>query len=202
MDSLIYKEIAFDSPEEVFVAMWLDELQHVGYVKEWKRATDPINITKGLKLPYIKITKLKTKTKTEKKFHTFLRPSEYTADFSVKWTIYGWIKFVNDPNNPYDKNKIFFTRLSDVAMLIEVKPSFDQYNMERLFVLNQKFIWDKYKVFVNLVEPIELFKKTFMPAEAAPYFRYKIVPKKAQATGKKKGDWKMDWIPKTLKQFL
>jgi hypothetical protein len=74
--------------------------------------------------------------------------------------------------------------------------------MEREFKVKQKFIWHYLQIFVNLVEPIELFKKTFLPSEAAPYFKYKKVPKKAQAKGKKVGDYKFDWKPKTITEFL
>lgn len=203
--TLVYEGQKFDSDEEVFVAMWLEELKQAGYVKRWSRATEAINMTSGLKIPYTKITELKTKTKHEKKELTLLRPSEYTYDFEVTWAFKGIETFLygiyNEAPTLNPKERLFFT--SDFnKTLLEVKPHFDQNNMERLFVLNQKFLWDKHKIFVNLVEPIELFRKTFIPLAAAPFFQYKVVPKKAAAKGKVKGDWKFDFKPIFLKQFL
>ena len=208
LTNLMYKGVHFDSDEEVFFAMWAEELKQAGILHEWKRNTDEINITSGLKIPYTKITKLKTKTKVEDKEFTLLRPSVYTMDFllyKLSHDAYATKIFGQIPPplyaQPFNKDAPLFCDANQVVY-VEVKPSFDQQNMERLFVLNQKFIWDKYKIFVNLVEPVELFKKTFLPAEAAPYFRYKIVPKKAQAKGKVKGDFKFDWTPRTINEFL
>lgn len=102
----------------------------------------------------------------------------------------------------YDKAGQGTCLTKQIIFTFEVKPDFDWQNMQRLFVNNQKFIWQSKQIFVNLVEPIELFKNTFLPAEAAPYFRYKVLSKKALLKGKRKGDFKFDWIPKTIKQFL
>jgi hypothetical protein len=200
---IVWKGILFDSDEEMFFAMWLEELKEVGYVRQWKRAVDSISLTDGLKISYIKVTKLKTKTKHEEKEFTVLRPSEYTTDFDVTFTPEGIMRLVNyiTPAGSFEITRPFFSN-ERLRGLFEIKPGFDQNNMERLFKNNQKFIWDKYKIFVNLVEPIELFKKTFLPSEAAPYFKYKVVPKKAKAKGKVKGDFKFDWKPKTIKEFL
>lgn len=46
---------------------------------------------------------------------------------------------------------------------IEVKPSFDQNNMTRLAVLNQKWVFEKFGLFINIVIPEKLFAKTFTP---------------------------------------
>jgi len=214
---IIWKGVLFDSNEEMFFAMWLQELKTYGYVTEWKKNQESIDITKGTKLYYIKYTQLKTKLKKEEKAFTLLRPSEYTCDFEILWTLEGMNKFLfqisenqretvtkhiekrGGITNPTEA--LFFSAEYNTTF-VEVKPDFDQNNMERAFVLNQKFIWDKYKIFVNLIEPVELFKKTFLPLAVVPYFQYKVVPKKAQLKGKIKGSWKMDWIPKTITEYL
>lgn len=201
--TLVYKGVKFDSDEEVFVAMWLQELQDAGLVKSWSKVTKAFPMTSGLKLKYERTTILKTKTKVEHKEHTLLRPSEYTPDFEVLFSINGWLRFNSGIYNDIDPKKLFFTRGAWMQpVYLEVKPSFDQNNMERLFKLNQKFLWDKEQIFVNLVEPLALFEKTFLPLAATDYFKYKVVTKKIIAKGKKKGDWKLDFIPKTLKEYL
>jgi hypothetical protein len=203
--TLVFNGVKFDSDEEVYIAMWLQELQDAGFVKKWSRASESINMTSGLKIPYTKITQLKTKTKEERREFILLRPSEYTYDFEVTWTHAGVSAFLfgifNESPTLNPKDRLFYTTAFNVTLL-EVKPSFDQNNMERLFVLNQKFLYDKHKIFVNMVEPVALFEKTFLPLAAAPYFKYQVSTKKMAAKGKQKGDWKLDFTPKRLKQFL
>ena len=206
LTNLMYKNVHFDSDEEVFFAMWAEELKQVGLIYAWTKNIHELTITEGLKIDYIKTTKLKTKIKTEQKVFTLLRPSVYTTDFVLRpclTTKHIRKIFQSIASNPkvFDKNAPLFCDQNWLTY-VEVKPSFDQQNMERLFVNNQKFIWDKYKMFVNLVEPVELFKKTFLPSEAAPYFRYKVISKKAAAKGKVKGDFKFDWTPRTINEFL
>lgn len=200
--TLVYNGIKFDSDEEVFVAMWLQELQDAGFVKRWSRTEVAFPMTQGLKRNWVKETQLKTKLKQELKTDTLLRPSEYTPDFIVNFSAEGIERFVGilEPATEYKTGKLFYKNTPGV--IIEVKPSFDQNNMERLFKLNQKFLWDKEKIFVNLVEPVALFEKTFIPLAAIPYFQYKVITKKLIAKGKKKGDWKLNFIPKTLKEYL
>jgi hypothetical protein len=65
---------------------------------------------------------------------------------------------------------------------------FDQNNMERLFKVNQKWMWQKHGIFVNLIKPQELFQKTFTPAE---YLR--------TPTGKPR---KLNFKPRNLFDFL
>lgn len=199
---LIHSGVKYDSTEEVYFAMWLEELMEAGYVYRFQKTLIPMPLTDGLKFSYEKVTKLKTKTKIEKKEHTLLRPSEYTPDFQVIFTDKGRDLFVSEIFINQDKDKLFYYTGNIRHVFFEIKPAFDQQNMERLFRNNQKFIWDKHQIFVNLVEPIELFRKTFLPLQAADDFKYKVVPKKALLKGKKKGDWKMDWTPKTLKEFV
>ncbi len=71
---------------------------------------------------------------------------------------------------------------------IEIKPMFDQNNMERLFKVNQKWMWQKHGIFVNLIKPQELFQRTFTPKE------YLVTP-----TGKPR---KLNWKPKSIFDFL
>lgn len=200
--TLIYRGVKFDSDEEVYVAMWLQELKEAGFVKDWMKCVTPIQLTNGLKLKYVKNTQLKTKLKVENKEHTLLKPSEYTPDFEINWTYDGWKQFISGIYNDFDKDKLFFNRNYVASTFLEVKPEFDQNNMERAFRMNQKFVWDKHQIFVNLVEPVSLFKKTFIPLAATPYFKYKVSTKKMLAKGKTKGDWKFDFEPKTLNEFL
>lgn len=213
--NLMFKEIHFDSDEEVFMAMWLEELKEKGYIACWKKIIEPIPLTKRYKIEYTKSTQLKTKIKKEKKEFTLLRPSEYTPDFEIHWTRTGFEKFLynliahklSTDRREYeqlitDPHKALFFSKEYNETLVEIKPAFDMQNMERGFVHKQKYLWDKLQIFVNLVEPVELFRKTFLPLLAASYFKYKKSPTGKNKGKKGPGDWKMDWIPKTINEYL
>lgn len=205
VDKLIYRNQIFDSLGEVQFAKWLDELKAAGYVEKWKKCKDEdsILLTNGLKLPYTKITKLKTKIKEETKYLTLLRPSVYTPDFEVWFTPKGYNNFVQDITEPLAlKGMFYYNSYIENSVLFEVKPSFDENNMERLFVNNQKFLWQTKAIFVNLVEPVELFKKTFMPEAVRSDFILKKTVSKGKNKGKKPGEWKIDFEPKTFNQFI
>lgn len=202
--SLVYKNIKFDSDEEVYVAMWLEELRRNGIVESWERTTEPWQLTHGLKIKYVETKILKTKIKRTTKEKVILRPSEYTPDFKIVFsrkTENNILFPIHTQNDVFNPNAIFYTD-NYPCMFLEVKPSFDQNNMERLFVNNQKFIWRNIQLFVNLTEPMSLFKKTFLPREAETYFKYKKSPTGKNKGKKGPGDWKMDWVPKTLKEYL
>jgi hypothetical protein len=209
LTNLKYQEVFFDSDEEVFFAMWLEELKTHGYVVQWNKLYHPIILTKGLKVPYKKLTQLKTKLKVEDKEKHLLKPSEYTPDFRVYFSEKAYDSIASFIEvGDFNPTALFYAendgeqRKEIVMHTVEVKPHFDQNNMERLFVNNQKFIWDKYKIFVNLIEPIELFKKTFVPLQAMPYLVYRKKPTSVKNKHKKVGDFKFDFTPKTIEQWL
>lgn len=197
--SLVYRNIKFDSDEEFYIACWLQELQDADIISKWRRSTKFIPLTDGLKFEYTKTTKLKTKVKTETKAKELLKPSHYTPDFEALFEA-GW--FLSSIYEHAKPDALFYTNEFPKAWF-EVKPAFDQNNMTRTFKNNQKFIWDKHKIFVNLLEPVDLFKKTFMPRDCAEYFKYSKAPSSGKNKGKKvAGDWKVEWTPKTLTQYL
>lgn len=197
-----YKQWFFDSREEVWFAKWCEELRQAGYIASWEQGFNWV-LTGGLKMPYVKVTQLKTKIKEEQKELKLLNPSEYTSDLAISWTEKGFEKFVgliNTAEYRGNVNAIFFN--TSAITHVEVKPTWDQNNMTRLFVNNQKFMWDKHRIFINLIKPEDLFKETFMPVEVMSDFKIKKLSAKLKTAGKKVGDWKTNYTPKTIKEFL
>jgi hypothetical protein len=155
----------YDSPEEEYFAEWLAELQQQGYVKSWERVTTPIPLTRGLKHNYIQTIILKTKTKTVPKSQVLLASSEYTPDFGIVWDD-GAKNIFFQPI--YDEQKLICPFLADLKdgeyySVVEIKPVFDRHNMTRAFISNQKYIWDKYGLYVNLIVVPDIFLETFSP---------------------------------------
>lgn len=210
-----YKGILMDSKEEVYFAHWLDEAQVAGWVEKWMYVTKPFQVCPYVRLPYIKTTILKTKVKQELKEFTLLHDLEYTPDFKIKWTEKGMLKFVSTiepcPESPnagmIDPKSIFFCgywQVKDVGLhtttWAEVKPTFDMHGKISKFSVLQKILWTFKGIFVDLIQPEDLFKETWMPQAIMEDFKYKVVPKKA-AKGKKKGDWKTDYKPKNIHEY-
>lgn len=189
-----YKGIIFDSKEEVWFAMWLEELKQHGFVYCWNKVIEPIELIQPYKIEYIKKTQLKTKTKEEEKEFTLLHGLEYTPDFQIYFTKQGWSMFVSPMNENVKQDRWFFSKHPSDFVYVEVKPSFDMHGKTSRFSIIQKIVLHIKNIFVDLIIPEDLFEGTFMPLEAMDDFRYKKAPRK--------GQWKTKYIPKTLKQFL
>lgn len=187
----VFNAIEYDSLEELAMLQWLFELKNQGFIRSIKRAESYL-LCDSLVNNYAEQTT--KKVSSVPKTQTLLHGHSYTPEFEVVWDydkardIFLWD---HRSSTKFDKifigEKIFgYTR--DFVTCIEVKPSFDQNNMERLFKLNQKWMWEKHKIFVNLVKVQELFPKTFTPKA------YHTTP-----TGRVR---LMKWKPKTLFNFL
>lgn len=161
----IYNGLEYDSLDELGMLQWLFELKNQGFIKSIKRSMSYLlsdDLTNNFAEPVKKGNSSKPATQC------LLRGHSYTAEFDICWD---WTKakdkFVWDQNSHTKFEKLFIGEFNrnhnEIATVIEVKPSFDQNNMERLFKLNQKWMWDKYKIFVNLVKINDLFPKTFVP---------------------------------------
>ena len=190
MVTMVGKEKGFDTDDEYYFSLWLEELKEAGYVDSWSREPYELKLTDGLQVEYFKETKLKTKIKVEKKLKTILRPSIYTPDFEISWNekshklLFQLIRENSEYNSP------FYADYDTYVSLVELKPSFDSGNMTRLFKNNQKFIWDKFKIYINLIEDLgALFAATFTPNE------YLLTPKTKKLR-------KLNYTPRTLEQFL
>ncbi len=169
MQTLEYRGIMCDSYEEVYMLMYLYELKEKGLISEIERAPS-FELSPEVADTYEEIIQLKTKTKTVQKKNIILRKHIYTPEFKVK---------VN--------NLKLFYHTEDIAY-IEVKPIYDQNNMTRLFKINQKWMFQKFGIIVNLVTPETLFQQTFTPKD------YLKTP-----TGKKR---KIKWEIKTINDWL
>lgn len=142
------KLLTFDSKDEEFFSYWLEELEE--YIWSWEAHPAPFKLFDGLVIK--QEVQLRTKTKIVSK--TLLQSHVYTPDFTI-------LTKINE--NYFDR---LFTKIAG-RVYIEIKPKFDKYNMTRLFHLNQKWVYDKYGIFVNQVVVDTLFKQTFVPKKCA-----------------------------------
>ena len=182
----IYKGIEWESFEELAFLYWAFELKNQGYIKSLRRS-ESFLLCDSMVHDFVVNLKTKSKPASEIVMHGH----SYTPEFIIEW-------------DPKARKKIFDTLITSeryncpilgthkewegFTSYVEIKPMFDQNNMERLFKVNQKWMWQKHGIFVNLVKPQDLFQKTFTPAE---YLR--------TPTGKPR---KLNWKPRSLFDFL
>ena len=95
---------------------------------------------------YRVIKKLKTKTKSVDRF--LLHPHQYTPDFAFKLS------------SPILVDE-FHVPLCEIV--IDVKGGFNPYGDPKQFMINRKWMWQKYEIFVEKIIPEKLFKKTWVP---------------------------------------
>lgn len=175
-----YRGIKYESLEEMAILQWLFELKGARYIKSIKRAPSFL-LSDGLINHYAE--QLKTKSRPAQQ--TLLQGHSYTPEFIVEWEAKGIQKFVWS-----GKGKFEHLFIADAASYtyIEVKPPFDRNNTERAFKLNQKWMWQKHGIFVNLVKTSQLFPRTFTPEE------YKKTPNG--------GIRKLNWKAKSMNDYL
>jgi hypothetical protein len=181
----IYKGVAYESLEELAFLQWASEAQKAGFILSIERA-DPYLLCKSLVHDYAVNLKTKSKPATQ----TLLHGHSYTPEFVIRWNKHAIDKFVWVPTQSKKFEALFVGYFEEgvLSCVIEVKPMFDQNNMERLFKVNQKWMWEKYGVFVNLVKPQRLFQETFTPSE------YRTTPSGRPRVIK--------WTQKSLSQFI
>jgi len=182
-----YKGIPHESLTELYTLQWLFELKEKGYIEEIERAKSFL-LTEGFYNYYTEPIKRGTSSRT--KDQVVLRPSSYTPEFHVVWNKKADnLVWIIGSNTKFDKTFIGHKDENGrIFTLIECKSSFDFSNMTRLFINNQKFLFDKYKMYVNLIKPDKLFECTFCPAA---YLK--------TATGKER---KIKYPIKTIDQYL
>jgi hypothetical protein len=160
----------FDSNEEMYMFWWFEELQKNGYIETIEAQPKSFNLLTGLRQDYK--TKYKRKEGHKMTEETILNGHIYTTDFYVEWTEKAMGIFTVDLLGFERKKKgqAFEYILAQKNLLtdsyysyIEVKPVFDQNNMTRLAKINQKWVWQKSKQYINIVIPEKHFNKTFTP---------------------------------------
>jgi hypothetical protein len=152
------------SDEEWYFSFWLDELVSIGIVKRYMYESNTFTLSKAKTYPHLLIMKTKTKL-TEK---SLLEGHEYTPDWCIEWSeeyLNRFYRIINDETCTV-KCPFFAIRSTKDGKpytFIETKGSYDANNMIRLFRITQKWLYDKYGLYVELLKIPDLFKKTWVP---------------------------------------
>lgn len=175
---LEYRGISCDSDQEIFFLYWAFELFDKKIFKSIERSPS-FKLSEPYKEKVGVVKQLKTKKVTKTVDKTILREHIYTPEFKISF-YHLWPCHNDEARKMYNMfHKVtgelpFIDSLPDLnsppeelysSYYFEVKPQFDYNNMTRLFKVNQKWMFDKHKIFINLVKPLELFEETFVPKE-------------------------------------
>lgn len=168
-----YKNLPIDSQGEEDFCIWMEECKSYGLIKDYRRGKSYL-LSDVLHNNYVE----QLKTKSRPKSQVILFGHGYNLDFEIEWTEDGKKFFCNTFGEKF--TKMFICDESNISY-IETKPPFDFNNMTRLATLNIKWLWDKYKIFCQIVMNDDLFKKTFVPKQLLNYkngkpkkFKYKV----------------------------
>lgn len=164
----------FDSDEEMYMYWFFKELQNHGFIRKIILHPKPWRLSSQIIVEYHKEMKTKSKFVPEE----ILKGHIYTTDFLIIWDESAINIFTTLLSSDLRKKKSSSLQyiicdyetldessndLGELVSYVEVKPSFDQNNMTRLAKLNQKWVFDKFGDFVNIVIPEKHFDKSFTP---------------------------------------
>lgn len=139
--------LSVDSIEEVDTVHWLDECIEAGIIKDYQYQPPSYTLSESEK--FIDATG---------KTRNLLREHVYTADF----------KITLDPKKCIELSKelkVRFDQLSceSVDVLVDVKGTFAKNDGGRSFAINQKWMYQKFKLFIYKLVPKNFFQKFGCP---------------------------------------
>lgn len=143
-----YNEIEFDSNEEIEFYHWIQEAMEYGFIKDFSYNVKSYDLSPKVSVNIEK--QLKTKTKIVSKH--LLNAHIYTPDFIFE--VGEKFPLLEDKHGLYSPDGTF---------VIDVKGSFQLHDGSRSFSMNQKWMYDKYGIYVNKVIPKKFFSKTWVP---------------------------------------
>lgn len=155
-----------DSKEELYFQWFLEELKAEGYIKYYTLQPTSFILCDAVTYNWEKPKPTKKEpNRVESKISSLLEGSVYTADAKIYWADKAIGVFcTGELSNPRDNRFIAdYNEDRELVSHVEVKPLFDMQNMTRVFITKQKWIYQLYSIYINLVTPITLFTKMFTP---------------------------------------
>lgn len=158
----------FDSWEEVHFYWWCETLMDAGYIDHVEFHPPSFKLADPLWVDYHKpMKRVEDKMVSEE----IMEGKVYTCDAMIIWNDKAFNVFftpIDSTKRKKERNslKYLLAHHSDIEgwySYVEVKPIFDQNNMTRLAKVNIKWVYEKYKKYVNIIIPEKLFNKTFTP---------------------------------------
>lgn len=155
-----------DSDEELFFAWWLQDLKAAGIIMDANlNRVNSFPLSMKIEHGFNQILNKGVKRKQELALH----PHKYTPDYDIlhhtKYRDAFYSVFIQGKKFPGQKVPMLSLDPMQHVTVVEVKPDFDQNNMSRLAMLNIKWVFEKYKHYVQLVKLPSFFDETFYPTK-------------------------------------
>jgi hypothetical protein len=154
--------MTFDSNEELYFSWALDELYVAKIIDDYHYHPKEFILSDRIVHVYDKVLK----TKTVSKDSVILNDHQYQADFLIHWNSQ-WIGkiFVNLNLPSKVTDAYFIAQGTNNFSVVDVKGTFaGPHNTTAVtFPLNQKWVYQKYHVYVQKIIPVKLFEATFTP---------------------------------------
>jgi len=184
----------YRNKEERYFSYYIEELMEKGLVESFTYEEVKFELTPKVTFPYVKKTKLKTKTKVEDKQKTLFQPMGYTPDFIINFE-----PTANIIAAMPDRFKTFITSNHTMTCFVDVKPSFGRSTNSTnwTFPIKQKMMYHIHRIYVQKIVPFELFEKTFTPANVIAEEVYK-----RDCRHGKKGELKLKYKPVLIDEYL
>jgi len=168
--------LGYDSQEEKWFSEWLNEAKSGGMVDRYIYHPSELILSETQKQKVVTeyYTKVRKEKRTRTSYKTILRDCKYTPDFIVYFT--------ESFRDLFPKVLIEFGENDvpeNVSCYIDVKGSFAGRNNSSAitFPIKQKWVYDKYGIYVNKVVPERFFKRTWVPRNVRLTSRGKLSKK-------------------------
>ncbi|MCK5777054.1 MAG: hypothetical protein KAH25_12800 [Bacteroidales bacterium] len=218
MSDIKIKRLEETPTQEGWFLHWLEEAKEAGYIQGFQVKGDviPFKLTDRIdvKIKYDRVLYKGTKRETireEEKVTNILREHTYKADALIIWTkkaegifFEAYSEFAKT-----GKHKTFFTadvypnperKAYEYISYVEIKAPFGGKNSDQSFPINRKWVFDKYKVFVNKAVQYPN-KVTKRPQDFL--WLATFTPKRYLFTDKNLDKKKISmWNPRTLHDFI
>ena len=193
----------YDSKEELFFSWFIDELIKAGYISSYKYHPKPFLLSEKANYSYLKV--LKTKSNDVSGF--LLNPHSYQADFLINWTKKAHYIFYVELNERKNISLFPFIAHTDFGTawsVVDIKGTFSgpHNNSAISFPLDQKWVYQKYKIYVQKIIPAPAVDKTGKVKNPSAIFYRTFTPKQYLLTDVSKKARKIKYTVRTLEEYI
>ena len=172
IESKEYNRHEYDSLDEVFMAMWLEEAEKAGYVKAWvPHPKTYVVVSNSVRFFNVK-GKTAKKPWLERSEAMFSSSSKYTPDFLVWWKDKAFDGNMLGKLEPSNSEDMIEGKIKDFAFMaqkykgyfytmVDIKPSsFGIYPSHREFGLKSRLMWEKHGIYIKETHLLNPKKKS------------------------------------------
>lgn len=138
--------LSVDSSEEVDTLNWLTECYNLGIIQSFKYQPDSFTLCDAVKYQDV-----------NNKTRALFQEHKYTADWELQFTPSAFVDLAKEFKVPFDQ-----LSCQSVKVFLDSKGTFNR--NERSFGYNQKWLWQKFKVYVYKLVPKKFFQKFGVPS--------------------------------------